>query len=60
MFPFRVLWIPLGTGCVGCFEVVIVYGVGGLDDVAFVGDVYGLAFCGWKCSQCDSHLLEGT
>ena len=30
-------------GCVGCLEVVIVYGVGGLDDV-FVGDVHGLAF----------------
>ena len=31
-------------GCVGCLEVVIVYGVGGLDDVVFVGDVHGLAF----------------
>ena len=36
------------------------YGVGGLDDVAFVGDVYGLAFCGWKCSQCDSHLCRAS
>ena len=46
--------------CVGCLEVVIVYGVGGLDDVAFVGDVYGLAFCGWKCSQCDSHHCRAS
>ena len=30
--------------CVGCLEVMIVYGVGGLYDVAFVGDVHGLTF----------------
>ena len=37
------MWIPLEVfGCVGCLEVV--YGVGGLDDVTFVGDVHGLAF----------------
>ena len=39
--------------------VVVVYGVCGLDDVidvTFVGDVPGLAFCGWKCmSQSDPH-----
>ena len=31
-------------GCVGCLEVVVVYGVCGLDDVTFVGDVHVLAF----------------
>ena len=31
-------------GCVGCLEIVVVYGVGGLDYVTFVGDVHGLAF----------------
>ena len=32
------------------------YGVCGLDDVTFVGDVHGLAFYGWKCmSQSASH-----
>ena len=31
-------------GCVGSFEVVVVYGVGALDDVTFVDDVHGLAF----------------
>ena len=31
-------------GCVGCLEIVVVYGVGGLDDVTFVGDLHGLAF----------------
>ena len=30
--------------CVGCLEVGIVYGVGGLDDVTLVGDVHGWAF----------------
>ena len=34
----------LVCGCVGSFEVVVVYGVGGLDDVTFFGDVHGLAF----------------
>ena len=45
-------------GCVGCLEVVVVYGVGGLDDITFVGDVHDFAFFGWniKCmSQPDSH-----
>ena len=37
------MWIPLEVfGCVGCSYVV--FGVGGLDDVTFVGDVHGLAF----------------
>ena len=31
------------------------YGVGGLDDVAFVGDVHGLAFLWVEVSQSDSH-----
>ena len=32
------------------------YGVGGFDDVTFVGDVHGWHLCGWKCmSQSDSH-----
>ena len=46
MFQFRLLliWIPSLFGCVGSFEVVVVYGVGGLDDVTLVGDVHGLAF----------------
>ncbi len=28
-------------GCVGCLEVVVVYGAGGLDDVTCVSDVHG-------------------
>ena len=28
-------------GCVGCLEIVVVYVIGGLDDVSFV---HGLAF----------------
>ena len=31
-------------GYVGCLEVVVVYGVGGLDYVTCVGDVHGFAF----------------
>ena len=31
-------------GCVGCLQVVVVCGVGGLDDVTCVSDVHGLAF----------------
>ncbi len=39
------MWIPLEVfGCVGCLKFVVVYGVCGLDDVTFVGDVHGLAF----------------
>ena len=35
---------------------MVVYGVCGLDDVTFVGDVHGLAFLWGKCmSQSDSH-----
>ena len=48
-------------GCVGCLDVVVVYGVGGLDYVTFVGDVHGLPFCGWKCmSQSDSHCCRAS
>ncbi len=41
------MWIGLPSlvfGYVGCLKVVVVYGVCGLDDVTFVGDVHGLAF----------------
>ena len=31
-------------GCVCYLEVVVVYGVGGLDHVTFVGDVHCFAF----------------
>ena len=37
------------------------YGVGGLDDVTFVGDVHGLAFLWAKCmSQSDSHRCRAS
>ena len=55
------MWIPRYLAVLVVLEVVVVYGVGGLDDVTFVGDVHGLAFLWAKCiSQSDSHRCRAS
>ena len=50
MFQFRARWLRIPRYL--AVSVVVVFGVGGFDDVTFVGDVHGLAFfLAWKCSE---------